>query len=347
MLRTDEEVGVFDLLVDAGLNLQQAGFPEIAIEALKKAEEINADSAALQLMLGRACHEAGRAAEAEGHFWRVMDLRPDAADAAEALFFMLPDEGGEEAFGFLKELSTAYPADRGVVLGIAIVLLDLDNPHEASRILSRAWEETQDPELGEFLGYVLRFQNLHSEADDVYMQVAHQSQDPEVLMGLLLLLDNSEREDTAALMRDMAAVLERIVTLDPNNAEAWDWLPFIYHQLGRSGDALNAATKASESAPHTASYWLALTSRLLDAGLVTGALNSAEAGLKSIEEGDFRAEKLRAELLELKAKALTRVARFEQALRIVDEALALDPSDADYRQFRSKLEEAMSQLEEE
>ncbi|HJX26668.1 MAG TPA: tetratricopeptide repeat protein [Thermoanaerobaculia bacterium] len=75
-----------------GLELEAAEDPDGAIEAYRRALEIDAALPDVHLNIGRLLHEKGELAEAEHHYRRALELRPDEAVAAFNLGVALQDQ---------------------------------------------------------------------------------------------------------------------------------------------------------------------------------------------------------------------------------------------------------------
>jgi tetratricopeptide (TPR) repeat protein len=91
-------------LIDAALDLQEAGDHERAVEILVEARSLTPDYAPLYLLLGLAYRDGERYEEAESSLRRAVDLDPEQIEAVESLVLLLCDtDRSPEAIQLLQE----------------------------------------------------------------------------------------------------------------------------------------------------------------------------------------------------------------------------------------------------
>lgn len=331
----------FDLLLDAAMNLREAGFPKLAIKVLKEANDINPDISLQNYLMGSILLETGQEAEAELFLREAAELDPFETNALNELTqLLMKQERGDEAVEFLGKLIEEYPENSSLLVIFLKTLIEVGKLEEVSEIISDIWAKSNDPRIGGLYGIVLASKKDYLAAEEVLNQVVKVIQDPQYQYFLALTLfglDDYDRaltvleeiqepdRDVVDLLRDVGfqfydaqrfdearLAIEHILKIDSSFLDDWWMLSDIYLELDRDKDALKAAETALE------------------------IFNSKE------EHDDF----VYSELTELRVKALIELKELEQALGIVNDELAQDPRSGEFHALQVEILEKLGRTEE-
>lgn len=127
------------------------------------------------LLYGRALTEAGAddTAAAIADLRRVLALKPEDAEAMNALGYTLADSGQhlDEAQDLLKRALAAKPDEPAIVDSWGWLQYRLGHLDDAEKALRRAWEKSKDADIGVHLGEVLWKRGDRAGARAVFAQV--------------------------------------------------------------------------------------------------------------------------------------------------------------------------------
>lgn len=139
--------------------LEQNGDDDAALAVF--AEAVRAMPGEASLLYSRALfHErSGRYEAAIADLRRVHEMRPDSAEAQNALGYLLADRGPPHALAEARELIASAiaqePANPAIIDSMGWVLYRLGDLAAAREWLERAWTQQRDAEVGAHLGEVL------------------------------------------------------------------------------------------------------------------------------------------------------------------------------------------------
>lgn len=260
-------------LIDAALDLQQAGALDQAISVLEQAGKAAANYAPLHLILGLAYRDHGRFLEAEASLRRAIKLDPQQTDALQSLgLLLLTQQREQEAADYLGQHAAAIPNDAITLKALASALHKLERTDEAVVTLANAWQKTQEPTVGITYGrFLIRIQRW-SEAEQVLAEVAKQNPTPNCLIEWAYAVILGKDYEKAL------EILRQIVELDSEYDRAWRGLTDTYLPLGRNEDALQAAERAITLNPKHCRNWLALANALLALERPAEATQAAQRG---------------------------------------------------------------------
>ncbi|ARJ65546.1 SPY protein [Magnetospirillum sp. ME-1] len=164
------------------------------------------------LAQAQAAHRAGKHADAESSYRRVLAARPDHTEAMYALgVLMAQSRRVSESMDLLKRASCLAPEDARIARNLALVLQAAGRPKEAEAEFIRLCE--MEPGVGEH-----RF-------------------------GLALLYSAQGRH------QDCVEQFRKGLALAPDNADAWCNLGLAYRAAGENQDALEAFARAVSVSP--------------------------------------------------------------------------------------------------
>jgi tetratricopeptide (TPR) repeat protein len=131
----------------------------------------------IRLLYARAlaCESADRVDEAIHDLRRVLELKPDNADAMNALGYTLADRTGKgggnqigEALALIEKALALKPGEPAIIDSMGWVQYRLGNLDAAVEQLRRAYTKQSDPEIAAHLGEVLWVSGRRDEARQVW-----------------------------------------------------------------------------------------------------------------------------------------------------------------------------------
>jgi tetratricopeptide (TPR) repeat protein len=127
-----------------------------------------------RLLYGRALlsEEINQTANAEKDLRRVVELKPNDADALNALGYTLADrtEHKDEALGLIQKALSLKPDDPAIIDSLGWVQYRLGNLVDAVKSLRRAFERQPDAEIAAHFGEVLWISGSKDEARKVWAE---------------------------------------------------------------------------------------------------------------------------------------------------------------------------------
>jgi Flp pilus assembly protein TadD len=107
---------------------------------------------------------------------RILEMDPDNVRTLNALGYTLADRTDryEEALIYINRAYAQDPDDPAIIDSLGWVHFRLGNLEEARGHLQRAWDMTQDSEIGAHLGEVMWVQGDHEGAREIW-EVSRQS----------------------------------------------------------------------------------------------------------------------------------------------------------------------------
>jgi tetratricopeptide (TPR) repeat protein len=168
------------VLTDAGLN-QEAY--DLYAEALQSTPG-NAD---LLYAHSLAAERLGKLDIAEKNMRMILENDPDNVRTLNALGYTLADRTTryEEALSYINRAYAQEPDDPAIIDSLGWVHFRLGNYEEARRHLQRAWDMTQDGEIGAHLGEVMWVQGDHDEARAIWEASRKTAPDNPVLLEVI------------------------------------------------------------------------------------------------------------------------------------------------------------------
>ena len=131
-----------------------------------------------RLLYGRALlnEELDQTANAEKDLRRVVELKPNDADALNALGYTLADrtEHKDEALGLIQKALSLKPDDPAIIDSLGWVQYRLGNLVDAVKSLRRAFERQPDAEIAAHFGEVLWISGNKDEARKVWAEGSRQ-----------------------------------------------------------------------------------------------------------------------------------------------------------------------------
>ena len=165
--------------------LQDAHDYQGAYKVLNTALVADPDSAELLYDVAMVAEKLDRIDEAESRLKRVIELKPENAQALNALGYTLVDRTQRAAEG-LKLIEKAHalaPEDPFILDSMGWAHFRLGNFEESEKFLRRALAERSDPEIAAHLGEVLWAKGERGHAQEVWQSQLKETPDNPVLLN--------------------------------------------------------------------------------------------------------------------------------------------------------------------
>jgi tetratricopeptide (TPR) repeat protein len=165
--------------------LQDAHDYQGAYKVLNTALVADPDSAELLYDVAMVAEKLDRIDEAESRLKRVIELKPENAQALNALGYTLVDRTQRAAEG-LKLIEKAHalsPEDPFILDSMGWAHFRLGNFEESEKFLRRALTERSDPEIAAHLGEVLWAKGERGRAQEVWQSQLKETPDNPVLLN--------------------------------------------------------------------------------------------------------------------------------------------------------------------
>jgi tetratricopeptide (TPR) repeat protein len=159
-----------------GQVLTDAGMDREAFDLYGEALQASPDNTDLLYAHSLAAERLGMLAIAERDMRRILEMDPDNVRTLNALGYTLADRTDryEEALIYINRAYAQDPDDPAIIDSLGWVHFRLGNLEEARGHLQRAWDMTQDSEIGAHLGEVMWVQGDHEGAREIW-EVSRQS----------------------------------------------------------------------------------------------------------------------------------------------------------------------------
>jgi tetratricopeptide (TPR) repeat protein len=164
--------------------LQDARDYQGAYTVLSAALAGEPDSADLLYDVAMVAEKLGRLDEVESRLKRVIELRPDNAQALNALGYTLVDRTQRAAEGMklIEKAHALAPGDPFILDSMGWAYFRLGNLEESEKFLQRALAERPDPEIAAHLGEVLWAKGERKRAQDIWQSQLKEAPDNPVLL---------------------------------------------------------------------------------------------------------------------------------------------------------------------
>jgi tetratricopeptide (TPR) repeat protein len=155
-----------------------------AYAVLGKALKEHPESTDLLYDSAMVAEKIDRVDEAEAQLRRVLELKPEDAQALNALGYTLVDRTprASEGFGYIERAHKISPDDPFILDSMGWALFRLGRPQDAQTYLARALALRPDAEIAAHLGEVLWSQGEHQRAQEVWQSQLKSSPDNPVLL---------------------------------------------------------------------------------------------------------------------------------------------------------------------
>ncbi len=156
---------------------------EQSYQVLSSALVERPDHPALLYDVALAAEKVDRLDVAESRLLKLIELKPDSAQAYNALGYTLADrtERYDEAREYIVKALALEPDDPFILDSMGWVEYRLGNLEEGIRYLRRAYELQPDPEIAAHLGEVLWIKGVKDEARRIWIDTAEKHPDNETL----------------------------------------------------------------------------------------------------------------------------------------------------------------------
>jgi tetratricopeptide (TPR) repeat protein len=170
-----------------GQVLSDANMDREAFELYGKALQASPDNTDLLYAHSLAAERLGKLEIAETDMRRILELDPDNVRTLNALGYTLADRTTryEEALVYINRAYAQEPDDPAIIDSLGWVHFRLGNLDEARTHLQRAWDMTQDSEIGAHLGEVMWVQGDHEGAREIWEISRRSSPDNPALLEVI------------------------------------------------------------------------------------------------------------------------------------------------------------------
>ncbi len=160
---------------------------EQSYEVLRTALDERPDHPALLYDVALAAEKTDRLDIAERRLLKLIELRPESAQAYNALGYTLADrtERFDEAREYIVRALALAPDDPFILDSMGWVEYRLGNLEEGIRYLRRAYQMQPDPEIAAHLGEVLWVKGGEDEARQIWTDTAENHPDNETLQQVM------------------------------------------------------------------------------------------------------------------------------------------------------------------
>lgn len=319
-------------LVDAALNLRQAGDNDLALTVLKKALDVEPGYLPAHVLMGVIYQALRQPKDAEAAFRNVLGLEPDNAEALQSLGLLLVSSSrASEGIAYLEKYVRAYPEDTSTLNALLGALNDMGREADGLALVQHAWETTHNPELGVRYARLLISRGGIDAAYAVLEDVLHHERSARHLTEMALTLVIQEKHSEAL------EALQEAVERDPQFDRAWRGLAHCYTQLDQPEQALEAAERALAVNPIHYRNWQAKGDALLALERYADALEAAGSGLELIDEDDTDGIPVVPVLYSQRLTALLGLGRMEEALAEARRARAAAPRESRFYELAVQL----------
>lgn len=167
--------------------LREAKMNQAVYDLLANASAQAPNDTDLLYDLAMAAEKLNRVDETERLLRRVVALKPDSANAYNALGYSLADRNIrlQEARQLIRKAVELAPNDPFIADSLGWVEFRLGNMAEAQRILEDAYKKRPDPEIGAHLGEVLWAQGQRDRAMSIWREASMADAENETLQATL------------------------------------------------------------------------------------------------------------------------------------------------------------------
>jgi tetratricopeptide (TPR) repeat protein len=186
-LQADDQAQKVQILqTEAQLLRENKAYAE-AYELLKKALDAQPDHPELLYDVALAAEKLDRIDVAESSLRKLIILKPDNAQAYNALGYTLADRTDRlaEARGYIEKALKLAPEDPFILDSMGWVEYRLGNHGQGLQYLQRAFDQRPDPEIAAHLGEVLWAKGRKGEAEKVWRDSLRDNPDSEELQKVI------------------------------------------------------------------------------------------------------------------------------------------------------------------
>ena len=176
------------LLIQAEAQLlREAKDYQQSYDLLNKALEKQPENVDLLYDSAMAAEELDRIDVVEANLRKLIALKPDHAQAYNALGYTLADRTDrlKEAKGYIDKALKLSPDDPFILDSMGWVLYRLGDSKQALTYLQRAYTQRPDPEIAAHIGEVLWVRGQQQEAEKVWRDASKENPDNELLQATI------------------------------------------------------------------------------------------------------------------------------------------------------------------
>jgi len=235
--------------------LDRTGDPDDAKQELLQALSLSPETPADTLLTGEIAEAEGDEVTAETAYRRVLNQQPDSSEATAGLAHVLiAQKKYADAEPLIKAALARDPDDPALNTQLAIVLNAEGKPNEAVSALEKLHEkEPRDPLISGMLADAYTQSGAADKANPLYVQLLKDNPNDSTL--LTARGENLIRQQQYA---DAVTVLQKSVSLKPDDGDAWSSLAFAAsedHQYQIVLNSLSARSKYLEETAATYFLW--------------------------------------------------------------------------------------------
>jgi len=235
--------------------LDRSSNPDAAKQELLQALSLSQETPADLLLTGEIAEAEGDEVSAETAYRRALNQRPESSAATAGLVHVLIiQKKYADAEPLIKSALIRDPDDPALNTQLAIVLNAENKQNEAVSALEKLHEKLpENASISSMLANAYSQAGAADKADPLYIQLLKTNPNDSVL-----LTDRGENLIRQQRYPEAVNVLQKAVSLKPNNGDAWSSLAFAAsesHQYQLVLDSLSARSKYLEESPATYFLW--------------------------------------------------------------------------------------------
>ena len=167
--------------------MRDAGDNAGAYSVLTAALVVNPDSADLLYDVAMVAEKLDRLDEVESRLAKLIELKPDNAQALNALGYTLVDRTQRTAEGLklIEQALALSPGDPYILDSLGWAYFRMGNFDDSEKFLRRALADRSDPEIAAHLGEVLWAKGERARATDIWQSQLKQTPDNQLLRDTL------------------------------------------------------------------------------------------------------------------------------------------------------------------
>ena len=324
-----------DSLFSAAISLHDAGENKQALNLLNEILEIEPEYLDAYVLKGVIYQDEDNFDLAESSFRNALEKASKHPEAQQGLGLLLvSQERYEEAIPYLQKHLEEYPDDASSLDGIIKAFMALsDRIDDVLVVMKRAWDHSQDADIGIRYG---QFLTISGQKEDAY-KVFHHVLDILIRGRYRLLLPRPcwyfDDYDKAI------DLLKEAISIEPSYVRAWRLLAECHFLKDENSKALEAVESAIALEPNDFRNWRLKADIFVDNNDYDKALACADKGIDLLKEDKEELDSLSNSLINpffTKMAILFRLQKVEEALDFAEFVRGLIPKNKHFYLYPSQ-----------